>query len=173
MIKNTFCIIFVSLFLTTNISANSLERNFLIKFDGLCVQNIDKIELVNSFAEANKWMVLPPEQEALIAPRVKGPAFKAYAFIENNNVFMIGINDAEQKDSCTMVSKYNSLVEFKNTLKEFYKVKLANKTSQGVQIMEFYNIDLIQSEEGILFLNYSEQKGLEFISISIMVPKKN
>ena len=173
MTKKFFIIVSLYLFITTNINANTLERDFLIKFDGICVQNIDKIELVNAFAKANKWMTLPPEQEALIAPRVKGPAFKAYAFIENKNVYMIGINDAEQKDSCTMVSKYNSLNGFKNVLKEFYKIKLINQTRQGPQIMEFYNINLMQSDEGLLILNYSEQEGLEFITITIMIPKSN
>ena len=171
MLKKFLIIINIFFFFTPNLYANSLEKDFLIKFDGLCVQNIDKIELVNSFAKAENWKTLPPEQEALIAPRVKGPAFKAYGFIENNNVFMVGINDAEQNNTCTMVSKYNSLVQFKNILNEFYKIKLLNQTSQGVQNLEFYSIDLIQSDNAMLFLNYSEQKGLEFISITVLTPQ--
>ena len=86
---------------------------------------------------------------------------------------MIGINDAEQNNTCTMVSKYNSLIQFKNVLNEFYKINLLNQTSQGVQNLEFYSINLIQSDNAMLFLNYSEQKGLEFISITVLIPQAN
>ena len=62
MLKKFLIIINIFFFFTSNLYANSLEKDFLIKFDGLCVQNIDKIELVNSFAKAENWKTLPPEQ---------------------------------------------------------------------------------------------------------------
>ena len=66
--------------------SNSLEKEFLIKVDGICVQNIDNIKMINIFASTDKWINLPPEQAAMIAPRTKGPSYKAYGFFENEIV---------------------------------------------------------------------------------------
>lgn len=170
--KKIILTLLISLFLVSPGYTNTIERNFLIKFDGICVQNIDKIELVNSFANTNGWMVIPPEKQALIAPRTKGPAFKAYGFKENNNVYMVGINDAENTNTCTIASLYNSIDNFKKILNEFYQLRLIDNVKQGIQNMEFYNIDLIQSDKGgMLHLNYSEQPGYEFVTVTVLLPR--
>ena len=169
--KKFLFVFFLSLLFTSTLSANPNDKNFLIKFDGICVQNIDKIELVNSFAQSSNWMVIPPEKQALIAPRTKGPGFKAYGFIEEKNVYMIAINDAESTNTCAIASMYDSIENLKTILNEFYQLKLIESIKQGIQNMEFYNIDLIQSDKkGILHINYSEQSGYEFATITIMLP---
>ena len=151
--------------------SNSLEKEFLIKVDGICVQNIDNIKMINIFASTDKWINLPPEQAAMIAPRTKGPSYKAYGFFENEIVYLIGINDAENKNTCTMASSYNSINDIKSILKEFYKIELLHKENQGIQNIEMYKVNLTQSfnNSGILVLNYSEQTGYKFISISVMI----
>ena len=170
--KKIILAFFLTLFLMSPGNTNTVERNFLIQFDGICVQNIDKIELVNSFAKTNGWMVIPPEKQALIAPRTKGPAFKAYGFKEENNVYLIGINDAENTNACTIASLYNSIDNFKKILNEFYQIRLIDTLKQGIQNMEFYRIELIQSDkDGMLHLNYSEQPGYEFVTVSVLLPR--
>ena len=146
MIKKFFITIIIYFFLTVSSFSNDLDRNFLIKFDGLCVQNLDKIDLVNNFAVNNNWMSIPPEKQAMIAPRVKGPAFKAYGFLENDIVYLIAINDAEKQNSCTMASAYNSIENYKSILNEFYNLSLIDKINQGIQKIEFYKVNLLQSK---------------------------
>ena len=170
--KKFLFVLLLSLLFTSNLSANTKDKNFLIKFDGICVQNIDKIELVNSFAQSSNWMAIPPEKQALIAPRTKGPGFKAYGFMEEKIVYMIAINDAESTNTCAIASMYDSIENFKVILNEFYKLRLIETMKQGIQNMEFYNIDLIQSDKkGMLHLNYSEQEGYEFATITVMLPR--
>ena len=107
----------------------------------------------------------------MIAPRTKGPSYKAYGFFEKEVVYLIGINDAENKNTCTMASSYNSINDIKSILKEFYKIELLHKDSQGIQNIEMYKVNLTQSfnNSGILVLNYSDQTGYKFISISVMI----
>ena len=146
------------------------EREFLIKFDGICVQNIDKIELVNAFAKSAKWVAIPPGEDAMVAPRVKGPAYKSYGFKEDQTVYLIAINDAENKNMCSMATSYNSIKNIKNVLNEFYQMKLLDKQSQGMQNLEIYAVRLLQSEnEGMIILNFSAQEGYKYVTLSVMV----
>jgi|TARA_B110000259_G_scaffold56184_1_gene66304 hypothetical protein len=169
--KNFLGIMILAFLCGTPSYSNSLEKEFLIKVDGICVQNIDNIKMINIFANTDKWINLPPEQAAMIAPRTKGPSYKAYGFFENEIVYLIGINDAENKNTCTMASSYNSINDIKSILKEFYKIELLHKENQGIQNIEMYKVNLTQSfnNSGILVLNYSEQTGYKFISISVMI----
>ena len=169
--KKLLSILLLGLLWSTISHSNSTERELLIKFDGICVQNIDNLKTVNDFAKAQKWIDLPPEQAAMIAPRTKGPSYKAYGFFEKEIVYLIGINDAENKNTCTMASSYSSINDIKSILKEFYKTELLHKQSQGIQNIEMYKVNLTQSynNSGILVLNYSEQAGYKFVSISVMI----
>ena len=169
--KNFLGIMILAFLCGTPSYSNSLEKEFLIKVDGICVQNIDNIKMINTFANTEKWINLPPEQAAMIAPRTKGPSYKAYGFFEKEVVYLIGINDAENKNTCTMASSYNSINDIKSILKEFYKIELLHKDSQGIQNIEMYKVNLTQSfnNSGILVLNYSDQTGYKFISISVMI----
>ena len=56
-------------------------------------------------------------------------------------------------------------------LREFYKTELLHKQSQGIQNIEMYKVNLTQSynNSGILVLNYSDQAGYKFVSISVMI----
>ena len=49
--------------------SNSSERELLIRFDGICVQNIDNLKMVNDFAKAQKWIDLPSEQAAIFTQK--------------------------------------------------------------------------------------------------------
>ena len=149
---------------------NSLDDRFIINFDGLCVQNIDRIETINKFALSEKWMDIPEGQDALIAPRVKGPSYKAYGFKEGENVFLVGINDAENTISCSIASPYNNIKTIKKKLNEFYKLKLLTKQNQGIQNLEIYNANLIQSEKAMIVMNFSEQENMKVISLTVMMP---
>ena len=146
------------------------EREFLIKFDGLCVQNIDKIQLVNEFAKSNNWIDIPAGQDSLIAPRVKGPAYKSYGFKEDDIIYLIAINDAENKNMCSIASPYDSIDKVKSILNEFYQIKILDKQSQGMQNLEIYAVKLLQSQnDGMIILNYSEQEGYKFVTLSVMI----
>lgn len=147
-----------------------LEREFLIKFDGICTQNIDKLEIINSFAKSEKWIGIPPGKDAMIAPRMKGPGYKAYYFKDGKTVYFVGINDAENKNACTMATSYNSIEIIKKVLDEFYQLKLLNKQKQGMQNIEIYSVKLLQSKnKGIIFLNFSDQEGYKSLSLTVMV----
>ena len=152
------------------INIKNKEREFLIKFDGICVQNIDKIELVNEFAKSAKWIDIPPGQDAMVAPRVKGPAYKSYGFKESQNIYLVAINDAENKNMCSMATGYDSIETIKKVLNEFYQLKLLDQQNQGIQNLEIYGVRLLQSKnEGMIILNYSDQEGYKFLSLSVMV----
>ena len=152
-------------------NSNSLEKELLIKFDGICVQNIDNLKTINQYAVAQKWIDLPSEQAAMIAPRTKGPSYEAYGVLENEIVYLIGINDAENKNTCTIASSYNSINDINKILNEFYKIELLHKQNQGIQNIKVYKANLTQSHNnsGMLVLNYSEQTGYKFVSISVMI----
>lgn len=169
--KKILGILVFSLLWSTIGYSNSSEREFLIKFDGICVQNVDNLKMINDFAKVQKWIDLPSEQASLIAPRIKGPSYEAYGFRENEIVYLIGINDAENKNTCTIASSYNSIDDIISFLKEFYKIELLHKQSQGIQNIKMYKVNLTQSynNSGILVLNYSEQTGYKFVSISVMI----
>ncbi len=166
--KKLLVILVLGLFFTT--SSNSTEREFLIKFDGLCVQNIDKIQLVNDFAKSNNWIEIPEDQDSMLAPRTKGPSYKSYYFKEDKKVYLIAINDAENKNMCSMASPYSSIESIKKILNEFYQIKIVDKQSQGIQNLEIYSVKLLQSlNDGMIILNYSDQEGYKFASISVMI----
>lgn len=168
--KKFLTILVLGLMWSGNAIANSIERELLIKFDGLCVQNIKNFKFIVEYAELNKWKVIPPGRDALIAPQIKGPSYKSYGFMENNSAYLLGINDAENKNSCSIATKYNSIAEAKKVLREFYKIKLINSQSQGIQNLEIYEVDLIQSNtKGLIVLNFSNQKGYEFLSLTVML----
>jgi len=169
--KKFLSLLLIGLLWSTISYSNSSERELLIKFDGICVQNIDNLKMVNDFAKAQKWIDLPSEQAAMIAPRVKGPSYEAYGFFEKEIVYLIGINDAENKNTCTIASSYNSIYDVNSILREFYKTELLHKQSQGIQNIEMYKVNLTQSynNSGILVLNYSDQAGYKFVSISVMI----
>ena len=48
---------------------------------------------------------------------------------------------------------------------------MLHKQSQGIQNIEMYKVNLTQSynNSGILVLNYSDQAGYNFVSISVMI----
>ena len=168
--KKLLSIVVLGLLWSGNVNANSIERELLIKFDGLCVQNISNLETINKYAEFNKWKVIPPGQDALIAPQQKGPSYKSFGFKGDYSVYLLGINDAENKNSCSIATQYKSIAEVKKILREFYKIKLINSQNQGIQNLEIYEVDLIQSNiKGLIVLNFSNQKGYEFVSLTVMV----
>ena len=168
--KKLLAIVVLGLLWSGNAIANSIERELLIKFDGLCVQNISNLKSIVEYAELKKWTIIPPGKDALIAPQKKGPSYKSFGFIENSLAFLIGINDAENKNSCSIATQYKSIADVKKILNEFYKIKLINSQNQGIQNLEIYEVDLMQSvNKGMIVLNFSNQKGYEFVSLTVMV----
>ena len=156
--------------ISSNLYAKDLHRELLIKFDGICVQNIDNLDLINQFAKSENWMNLPPGKDALVAPKIKGTAFKAFGFAEGKVAYLIGINNAENKNTCSIASSYNSIIEIKKILNEFYKLQSVYKQNQGIQIVEIFEVDLLQSEKkSLIVMNHSEQPGYKFLSLSVMV----
>jgi len=144
------------------------DRDFLIKFDGICVQNINDLNRVKKYAYDQKWMTLPEEKSALIMPNVKGPGYAAFGFKEDNRAFMIAVNDADKANVCSMATKFESIEKFKKILNEFYKLKLLQSTKEGIQTYEFYRLELLRTDKAIIFLTFSKELNYEFISISIM-----
>jgi hypothetical protein len=161
--------------LITQISFNSdaedIERKILINFDGICVQNIDRINVIIETAENENWREIPPGEDAMIAPRVKGPSYKAYGFKDEDDTYLVGVNDAENTNACSLAAKYNDLDNFRKIFSEFYKTKLVNESSQGMQTTEFYVTKLIQSsQESFIVLTFSGETNYKFISITVLVP---
>ena len=152
------------------IQANTqgFDRNFLIKFDGICVQNINDLNRVKKYATDQKWMLLPEEKSALIMPNVRGPGYAAFGFKEDNRAFMIAVNDADNANVCSMATKFESIEKFKKILNEFYRLKLLQSTKEGIQTYEFYKVELLSADKAIIFLTFSKELNYEFISISIM-----
>ena len=106
----------------------------------------------------------------MLAPKVKGPGYKSYGFKEDQTVYLVAINDAENKNQCSMATGYNSIEMIKKVLNEFYQMKLLNKQSQGIQNLEIYAVKLFQSQnEGMIILNFSDQEGYKFLSLSVMI----
>ena len=74
--------------------ANSNKNlNFLFTSEPFSVFKIqsDKIQLVNAYAKSGKWIDIPPGKDVLVAPTVKGPAYKSYGFKEGQTVYLIAI----------------------------------------------------------------------------------
>jgi hypothetical protein len=38
---------------------NNNDQNALVEFDGICVQNIHKLDVINSYAKIQKWKDMP------------------------------------------------------------------------------------------------------------------
>jgi len=144
------------------------DRNFLIKFNGICVQNINDLNRVKKYAKDQKWMTLPEEKSALIMPNVRGPGYAAFGFKEDNRAFMIAVNDADRANVCSMATKFESIEKFKKILNEFYKLKLLQSTKEGIQTYEFYKVELLSADKAIISITFSKELNYEFISISIM-----
>ena len=161
------------LFLNLRVNSNEIipERETLVQFDGICVQNIDRLEHISQTASNLNWMKIPPGQDAMIAPRVKGPSYQSWGYRYKNGIFLIGINDAENKNSCSLAAKYSDLNNFKRNLIDFYDIKLINKNSQGMQTSEIYKANLQQSDQGLIVLTYSTEVSYKFISTTVMIPK--
>lgn len=168
MINKIIITIFFFIFFTPNsFSENSIEKKLLIQFDGLCVQNINRINIVADFAKTNDWKKIPPGQDLLLAPQNKGPSYQSYYFIDDKDIFMIAINDADNTSTCAIASKYESISNLKNILNEFYKLKLIENFRQGIQILEIYSANLIQSPKTIISLTYGTQQEVKFVSVSV------
>jgi len=144
------------------------DKDFLIKFNGICVQNINDLNRVKKYAKDQKWMTLPEEKSALIMPNVRGPGYAAFGFKEDNRAFIIAVNDADRANVCSMATKFESIEKFKKILNEFYKLKLLQSTKEGIQTYEFYKVELLSADKAIIFLTFSKELNYEFISISIM-----
>ena len=54
---------------------NNIDQNALVEFDGICVQNIHKLDVINSYAKIQKWKDMPIDLDAMNAPQVKGILF--------------------------------------------------------------------------------------------------
>lgn len=149
-------------------SDQDFERDFLIKFDGICVQNIDSLDRIKSYASNQKWIILPDEQSALIKPKIIGSGYAAWGFVEKSKAFMIGVNDADKANTCTIATKYENLNKFKKYLNEFYKLQLMESKKQGIQTYEIYKLNMLSNKKTWIFLTYSYELNYEFISISIL-----
>jgi len=167
-VKLYFWIFIIALFSSSAFSQNPIEKKILINFDGICVQNINKLIAIENFAVASNWIRVPPGQDALIAPQKKGPSYKAFALKDEKDVFMLGINDADNTSSCTIASKYQNISNFKKILNQFYKLELLDNFAQGIQSTEIYKADLIQSPKTIIILTYGTQPGINFVSIGLI-----
>lgn len=161
-------IIGIFYFTSSSFSESSIEKKLLIQFDGLCVQNINRLNSIVDFAKENNWKQIPPGQDSLLAPENKGPSYQSYYFIDNNDVFMIAINDADNTNVCAMASKYESISNLKKILNEFYKLRLIENHSQGMQAIEIYSANLSQSPKTIISLTYGTQPELNFVTVSVV-----
>jgi hypothetical protein len=146
----------------------NFDRNFLIKFDGICVRNIDDLKRIKKYANDQKWTSLPDEKSTLIMPKVKGPGYAAYGFKEDNQAFLIAVNDADRANVCSMATKYESIEKIKTTLNEFYKLRPLQSFKEGIQTYEFYKVELLGVNKTIISLTFSKELNYEFISISII-----
>jgi hypothetical protein len=168
MKKIILIIITIFYFTSSSFSENSIEKKLLIQFDGLCVQNINRINIIADYAKTNNWKQIPPAQDLLLAPQNKGPSYQSYYFIDNKDVFMIAINDADKTNTCAIASKYESILNLKNILNKFYKLKLIENYTQGMQTFEIYSANLMQSPKIIISLTYGTEPELNFATISVI-----
>ena len=82
--KKTLAILFLGFLLSGNAYAeaiNNIDRNALTEFDGICVQNIKKLDVINSYAKIQKWKEMPADLDAMNAPQVKGSIYKSYGYV--------------------------------------------------------------------------------------------
>ena len=81
---------------------------------------------------------------------------------------MLGINDADNTNSCSIVTKYQNISKLKKILNEFYKLELLDSFAQGIQSTEIYKADLVQSPKTIIILTYGTQPDINFVSIGLI-----
>ncbi len=170
--KKTLAILYLGFLLSGNAYAeaiNNIDRNALTEFDGICVQNIKKLDVINSYAKIQKWKEMPADLDAMNAPQVKGSIYKSYGYVKQDTPYMVAINNPENILTCSMAAKYFDIIKFKKILSEFYKIELVDKTTQGIQTQEIYKADLIQSNEAIIFLTYSHSDQSKSFSITILI----
>ena len=151
---------------------NNIDQNALVEFDGICVQNIHKLDVINSYAKIQKWKDMPPDLDAMNAPQVKGSMYKSWGYQKENTTYLIAINNPENVFTCSLAAKYFDIIKFKKILSEFYKVKLVNKSSQGIQTQEIYKTNIIQSNKAFFVLMYSHSGQINSFSITIMTPNE-
>ncbi|MDC0425680.1 hypothetical protein OAL80_02230 [Pelagibacteraceae bacterium] len=156
------------IFSSSSFAQSAIEKKLLINFDGLCVQNINKLISIADFAKSNNWKQIPPGKDALVAPQVKGSLYQAYGFKDEGSILMIAINNAENTNTCSMASIYSDISYIKKTLNEFYQLKLVKNISQGIQTTEVYSANLIQSPKAMIVLTYGTQSNINVVSISVI-----
>ena len=154
------------------VNNNNIDYDALVEFDGICVQNIQKLDVINSYAKIQNWRELSPDLDAMNAPQVKGTIYKSYGYVKNDEAYMVAINNPEDVFTCSLAAKYFDIIKFKKFLSEFYKVKLVNKSSQGVQTQEIYEANIIQSNKAFFVLMYSHSGQINSFSITIMAPNE-
>ena len=113
---------------------NNNDQNALVEFDGICVQNIHKLDVINSYAKIQKWKDMPPDLDAMNAPQVKGSMYKSWGYQKENTTYLIAINNPENVFTCSLAAKYFDIIKFKKILSEFYPINLLNKNTQGIHI---------------------------------------
>jgi len=149
---------------------NNIDQNALVEFDGICVQNIHKLDVINSYAKIQKWKDMPPDLDAMNAPQVKGSMYKSWGYQKENTTYLIAINNPENVFTCSLAAKYFDIIKFKKILSEFYPINLLNKDTQGIQTEEVYKANLIQSDKAIILLTYSHSDQSNSFSITILSP---
>ena len=92
------------------------------------------------------WRELSPDLDAMNAPQVKGTIYKSYGYVKNDVAYMVAINNPEDVFTCSLAAKYFDIIKFKKFLSEFYKVKLVNKSSQGIQTQEIYKTNMLKTK---------------------------
>jgi hypothetical protein len=152
------------------LSNEQKTSELLYEFDGICVKNIHNIQRIRDNAKVLNWKILPKEIESFGAPDVKGPGFAMWAIDKGNKKFnFVGVNDAENVNSCTLVSVDAKIDEVHEMLKTVYRLKLKYKDlKSGFQEYWIYEINILNADKTYLFLTYSKDKNNPYLNMTIL-----
>ena len=170
MFKIFYILLFIFLTSHKSLSNEQKTSELLYEFDGICVKNIHNIQRIRDNAKILNWKIIPKEMESFGAPDVKGPGFAMWAIDKGNKKFnFIGINDAENVNSCTLVSADAKIDEAHEMLKKNYRLKLKYKDlKSGFQEYWIYEINILNADKTYLFLTYSKDKNNPFLNMTIL-----
>jgi hypothetical protein len=156
--KIIFILFFFSIVFRESFSAENKSSDLLVAFDGICVQNIHNLQRIKDNAKVLKWKIIPKEIESLVAPDKIGAGYAMWVMDKGNNNFnFVGVNDADNVNSCTLVSMESKIDEVHELLKKNYKLKLEHKDlKNGPQEFWIYKIDIPNANNTFLFLTYAK-----------------
>ena len=158
MSKIIYILFFIFITSHNSFSAENKSSELLVEFDGICVQNINNHQRIKDNAKVLKWKDIPKEMESLVAPTKKGNGYAMWAMDKGNNTFnLVGVNDSDNVNSCTLVSMGSKIDEVHALLKKNYKLKLEYKDlKNGAQEYWIYKIDILNADNTFLFLTFAK-----------------